>query len=374
MDATRSPQLNANYFDGVSARAHPVTLELDKDALNISGEGVNRVVTLGDVQWPERTRHGMRVAHFRTGGSVQCANPVAWDEWCAASGQREPLVVRMQQSWRWVVASMVMLLVLGVALQRWGLPVASRALVAVTPSTVDASLGEASLALVDEHLMRPSELPAAEQARLRAALEQAVSAMPSGAFPAWRLEFRQSRMGPNALALPGGTLIMTDELVELVGRDEKVITAVLAHELGHVKHRHGVRAIVQVTILSALSAVVLGDFSTLLASVPVLLGQASYSRDAEHEADVEAVRVLRAANISPDVMVALFDKLEEQRIKEDPERKKAGQQEGKHNDKAENDGPPKSPGASDSWLGMAFASHPPDAERVRFFREAAAAR
>jgi Zn-dependent protease with chaperone function len=350
------PRLPASYFDGTSARAHPVTLQLDGSVLRVSGEDIDRAVPLSDVSWPERTRHGMRLAHFSSGGSVQCADASAWDAWSRGSGRRDPLVVRLQQSWRGVLASLLVLAAMAVLLQQWGLPVAARAVVAATPLSVDAALGTATLAVMDEHLMRPSKLPLDAQARLRAALAQAVGALPAGSVPAWQLVFRQSRIGPNALALPGGTLVMTDELVELVGRNDRVITAVLAHELGHLRHRHGLRMLVQVTVLGGLASLVLGDFSTLLAGVPVLLGQASYSREAEREADAEAVRILRAAAISPDVMVTLFDKLDEKR-------RKAG--------KGQGDGAV--PG-QDSWLGIAFASHPPDADRVRFFREAAAGR
>ncbi|MEO8020355.1 M48 family metallopeptidase [Polaromonas sp.] len=359
MDTT--PGLRASYFDGISARAHPVTLQLDGAALQITGEGIRRIQAIADVQWPERTRHGVRIAHLKGGGAVQCADASAWDDWCRSHGLRDSLVVRAQQSWRWVLGSVVALLAIVVAVQQWGLPVAARAVVAMTPLSVDASLGETSLAVIDEHLMRPSKLPASEQARLRAALVQAANAAPAGTVPPWQLVFRQSRIGPNAFALPGGTLVMTDELVELVGGDDQVITAVLAHELGHVRHRHGVRLLVQATVLSGLAAVVLGDFSTVLAGVPVLMGQASYSREAEREADAEAVRILKAAAISPEVMVTLFDKLEEKM-------NKASQASAENKGKSENSS--KVPG-QDSWLGIAFASHPPDAERVRYFREAA---
>lgn len=362
MEAKHEPGLQASYFDGISARAHPVVLQLKGAVLQITGEGIHRSLAISDVQWPERARHGMRVAHFKEGGSVQCANAAAWDDWRRMHGLRDPLVVSMQQSWRWVLASVVALLVILVAVQQWGLPVAARAVVAVTPLSVDVAIGETSLALIDEHLMRPSKLPASEQARLRAALAQAASAVPAGTVPAWQLVFRQSRIGPNALALPGGTLVMTDELVELVGRDEKVITAVLAHELGHVRHRHGVRLLVQATVLSGLAAVVLGDFSTVLAGVPVLLGQASYSREAEREADAEAVRFLKAAAISPDAMVTLFVRLEEE-----SNRKRQSHSGNKDESEIGRKVPDQ-----DSWLGIAFASHPPDAERVRYFREAAA--
>ncbi len=355
MAQTPGPVLQAVYFDGTSARARPVQLCIDGAVLRLEGEGVDRRVALADVNWPERTRHGMRVAHFEGGGSVQCSDAAAWDAWSRAVGRRDSLVVRLQQSWRGVLVSVGLLVALAVALQQWGLPAAARAVVAFTPLSVDESLGAATLDAIDGTLMLPSRLAEAEKTRLKAAFAQALAAQPPGSVPAWTLEFRRSRIGPNALALPGGTLVMTDELVELVSGDERVITAVLAHELGHVRHRHGLRMLVQVTLLGGLASVVLGDFSSVLAGVPVLMGQASYSREAEREADAEAVRILRAASISPEVMVTLFDKLAQRgSAKEGPD--------GADTARAER---------QSSWLGIAFASHPADADRVQYFRQAA---
>ncbi len=345
------PTLPANYFDGINTRAQPVTLQLQGQLLRLTGAGTDLALDRRDVVWPERTRHGIRVAHFKGGGSVQSDDAAAWDAWTKASGQQQPLVVRLQQSWRWVGASVLLLVVLAVAMQQWGLPVLSRAVVAATPLGVDASLGRASLTVLDDHLMRPSKLPAGEQERLRSVLAQVLAAAPAGSVPAWQLLFRDSRIGPNALALPGGVLVLTDQLVELVGRDDQVLVAVLAHEIGHLRHRHGLRMLVQVTVLGGLSALVLGDFSTVLAGAPVLLGQASYSRQAEREADAEAVRLLKAARISPAVMLTLFDKLAEKKI-------------------VDGQSKPEAAGAA-SWPGIAFASHPADAERVRYFKQAA---
>lgn len=351
--------LAASYFDGQTAKAQAVLLRMVDGDLVIVGDGVQRSVNAADVQWPERTRHGVRVAHFTNGGSVQCSDAQAWDLWRQQSGQRDSWVVRAQQSWRGVLASVLLLVLLAAVGYQWGLPWAARAVVAVTPHSVDALLGQASLLAIDERLMQPSKLPLDEQARLRAAFTQALGAQPPGGLPAWQLVFRKSRIGANAFALPGGTMVMTDEMVELVGGDDKVITAVLAHEWGHVRHRHGLRMLVQATALAGVTSVVLGDFSTLLAGVPLLLGQASYSRGAEKEADAEAVRILTAAGISPDVMVTLFDKLQAKR-------------EVASGGLAEKDVPGKEVSTQPSWLGIAFASHPSDGERVAYFRQAAA--
>ena len=353
--ANTPPALQAEYFDGTSARAWPVQLLLQGKNLIIKGDGIERTLHMHQIQWPERARHGKRVAHFVDGGSVQCADALAWDAWRRNSGQRDSLVVRLQQSWHGVTASILALVILAVALQLWGLPAVARAVVTATPLSVDVSLGESALSAIDQHLMKPSKLPAQTQADVRSAFKRNLGTLPAGSLPEWKLEFRQSTMGPNAFALPGGTMVLTDELFDLVQGDEQIITAVLAHELGHVKHRHGLRMLVQATVLGGLGAVVLGDFSTLLAAVPALLGQAHYSRAAEREADAHAVAVLKAASISPAVMVTLFEKLDHARAAKSPPASVSKTQ-------ATN---------NDSWLGIAFASHPSDAERIQYFRDAA---
>ena len=42
---------------------------------------------------------------------------------------------------------------------------------------------------------------------------------------------------PNALALPDGSVVFSDELIELAENDEELI-AIAYHELGHLEHRH----------------------------------------------------------------------------------------------------------------------------------------
>lgn len=364
MHSTGSP-LPAIYFDGRSARAQPVTLRLHgagrQRSLHIQGDGVDLQVPSHQVQWPERTRHGLRLAHLAGGGHVQCEDGAAWDAWAQSQGQRESLVVKMQQSWRWVAGSVAVLATLAVALQLWGLPLLARAVVAATPASLEQTLGESTLAAVDETLMRPSKLPLAEQARITQAFADAVAHQDTTRQRPWKLVFRQSKIGPNALALPGGTILMTDEMVALVNADTQVLTAVLAHELGHVQQRHGLRMLVQATVLGAVGAVVLGDFSTLLAAVPALLGQAHYSREAEREADAHAVQVLKDAGLSPLHMVTLFEALEHERQKKAT---KAKDGQNSSDEKADDEDSP-------SWLGIAFASHPSDADRIAYFRAAA---
>ncbi|MDT8990280.1 M48 family metallopeptidase [Curvibacter sp. APW13] len=342
--------LPALYFDGRQARPHPVELWLRDGVLHVRGEGVALQVPERSIEWPERTRHGGRTATFAEGGMVQALDAGEWDAWVQASGRQEGWVVRAQQNWRSVAAFSVVLVALLVALQQWGLPWAAQGLARLVPASVEAAVGESTLSTLDAQLMEPSAMDATQQARLQDALRQVLPPASPGESPAWQVVFRKSRIGPNALALPGGTIIVTDELVELVDQDVSVLAGVAAHEWGHVRHQHGMRMLLQATVLGAVWTVMFGDTSGLLASVPLLLGQAQYSRQAEREADEAAVQVLRRAKISPDVMVRFFDKLAAHRKRQD----QAGQ---------------------DDWgsrIGIAFSSHPSDAERVAFFQAAAA--
>ena len=348
--------LPADYFDGVSARARRVELRVQGGVLQLDGDGLARRWPLAEVRWPERTRHGVRIAHFRDGGSAQALDAQAWDRWARASGLRESAVVRAQQNWRGALVAALLLVMLAGAGYRWGVPWLARAVLTVVPASVDRAIGEAVLRSFDGRLLLPSTLDGARQEQLRSAFAQAL-ARTDGRFARTTYELRfhanppagtqaGTDLGPNAFALPGGVIVVTDEILELLqGRDD-VLIGVLGHELGHVQRRHGMRLLVQATVIGTAAGIAVGDFSSVLAAAPALLGQSAYSRDFEREADADAIALMRADGLSPAVMIELFDRLATKR-----------------GDGAERSRPD---------LGIALASHPADAERVARFRAAAA--
>jgi Zn-dependent protease with chaperone function len=112
------------------------------------------------------------------------------------------------------------------------------------------------------------------------------------------LVFRRG-VGPNAFALPDGTVIVTDELVEL-SEEPKEVLAVLAHEIGHVHHRHSLRMALESSTVVLLVSAYFGDvtqLTTLSASLPGIYAQAHYSRDHETEADSFAMDYLKQNGI-----------------------------------------------------------------------------
>ena len=337
--------LASEYFDGLSPIAHAVRLRVDGPDLVIEGAGFTRRVPHRQVQWPERQRHGTRLAYLPQQGLISHADGPSWDAWTHAHGLREPWVVRWMQSWRGVGVALAVVVVTGMGLWHWGVPWAGRAVVAALPVAADRVVGEQVLAQFD-HGLAPSQLSAERQAAIRQALAEAVAhAYPADNRPAYMLHFRAAaklKIGPNAFALPGGHIVLTDELAELLADAPDVLTGVLAHELGHVRHRHGMRTAVQAGLLAGIAGLVIGDFSSVLATLPALLGQAAYARDFEREADGEAIAVLRAQHLKPSRMVLFFERIEAWRK-----------------------------GQDDTYtLPIALASHPADEERKRLFTEA----
>ncbi len=330
----------AQYFDGRSARARAVQLQIDGDRLLARGEQ-DWYWPMRDVQWPETTRHGQRVLLLADGGSITVADSLAFDRWRQAQGRRDSWVVRAQQSWRGVLVAVALLVGLGWAGYRWGVPALASGIVSMVPMGVDQAVGESALQGLGAKWLQPSRLPQARQQALRQRFE-AAAACGGRATPPFRLHFHagNGNLGPNAFALPGGSIVLTDALVELLAGHDDALLGVLGHELGHVHHRHGMRALVQFGLLSAATSLALGDFSSWLAAAPAMLGQLGYSRQAEREADVEAARLLRCNGVSPAVMVALFERL-------------------------------RASGAAAGQLPLALASHPMDEARIAYFRKAA---
>lgn len=297
------------FFDGRSSRAHPATLAVEaQQAVLRDADGTElRRAPLSQLRVSERVRRAPRLVTFADGAFCEVADHAAFDRLLAATGHRDSLVARAQNSWRlagMAVAGLVAVLVLGYyVLLPWGAGMMARAV----PAELEARLGELTLASLDNGVVGPTQLPAAEQARIRAGF--AALRRPRDAAHDYQILFRQGgEIGANALALPGGTIIVTDELVGVAGTGAGLM-GVLAHEAGHVARRHGLQQVIQGSALAALSAYLFGDISSVLAGVPAAMLTLRYSRDHEREADAYAIDVMQRNGLPPpalaDVLVAL---------------------------------------------------------------------
>lgn len=337
--------LPAQWFDGRSSKAQACLLRVHDGQLWLHPElGSPQAYPVRAVQWPERTRHGRRQIVLPDAGVIDLPDAAAWDRFALEAGLDEALAVRWAASWRLTLAAFGLLIATLFGAYRWGLPWAADVAAEAIPPAWEQRIGAEAMEEIDRYWVKPSTLPPEAEQRIRDAVAGMVArAYPSGNAPPYRLHLRKGgAIGPNAFALPGGDIVVTDELVTLLQDDSVTVSpallGVVAHELGHVKHQHGLRMVFKAAAVSMLASVWVGDYSSVMATLPAWFAQADYSRDAEREADAESLRVMRAAGIDPRVMVSFFAKLKQHAPKRDGDARFFG-----------------------------LASHPADSERVRFF-------
>lgn len=302
------PTIEAAYFDGRSARRHGVSLRVADGMLHIDGELVARAEPIGTLRVSEPMGRAPRLVTLSDGAFCEVRDHAALAALLTATGHRESSVVQAQFDLPKIALALVAVLGLLVFAYLEGLPWLAGAVAARIPATVAGSVGDQTLETLDRALLRPSRLPEVRRKEILARL--AAMSLPGAETLPHRLEFRSSKwLGANAWTLPGGRVVITDELVTLAADDDEII-AVLGHELGHVRGEHPLRLSMQATIVGLLATWYLGDVSSLAASAPAAVLAAHYSRDMEREADAYAVAFMRANGIAPERLASMLLKME----------------------------------------------------------------
>lgn len=112
----------------------------------------------------------------------------------------------------------------------------------------------------------------------------------------------------NAMTLPGGNIVVFTGLLEFCETPEEV-AAVLAHELGHVQHRHVVEKLITELGMTFVVAVLSGGDATLIHELTHTLVSGVFSRNQESEADDYGMNLMLESQIDPKAMAAFFRRL-----------------------------------------------------------------
>jgi predicted Zn-dependent protease len=211
---------------------------------------------------------------------------------------------------RWVGAIAVLAIiaaVLVVYLAYRALPTLAERAVAFIPMSWEQRLGEMAV----EQIAPPGNVCADSTlaAELDAILHRLLSAAED---PPLDVRLRVVRADHvNAFAFPGGQVVVFTGLLNAAETPEQ-FAGVLAHELQHVRHRHGTTALLRQLSASALLSLIAGDSGALSSVLRTAgeLGGLAYGRDDEHEADRDGARMLIAAGIDPRGMIEFFETLE----------------------------------------------------------------
>ncbi|MGV8079737.1 MAG: M48 family metalloprotease [Syntrophales bacterium] len=124
----------------------------------------------------------------------------------------------------------------------------------------------------------------------------------------------------NAFATPGGHIFVTRGLIRCC-RTEDELAAVLAHEIGHIQLRHGMKAIEKarmteaLTILAQEGAKSFGSqevaqltqaFGGVISDITNTMINNGYSRTYEYQADRAAVTILRRVGYNPAALTEML--------------------------------------------------------------------
>jgi Zn-dependent protease with chaperone function len=306
---------NANFFDGKTSKAHAVEVSFDGDVFTIIGENLVYEIKERDMGILPPLGDTRRVLTLATGERLETNDleTIASLEAKMQRNQGMTFVNKIEKRWQWVLTSVAGMVVFIWAFVKFGIPVIATQAAFMTPISVAELISNQTLKLIDSQILEPSQLPVVRQKELTSEFEK-ITASIGGDYP-YRLEFRNGAdIGANAFALPDGTIIMTDELVEL-SEDDLEIIGVLAHEVGHVKHRHGLRSLYQSTGLFLLASTLLGDITSVTSvagSLPAILIDAGYSRNFEREADKEAGKYLLQTTGSTEALQKVLSRLSEE--------------------------------------------------------------
>jgi hypothetical protein len=286
---------DALYFDGAGARRQPVSLEVRPDGLAILGEGrelafwrradlhsadaPKGVMRLGAEGAAELARIEIRDAKLQD--AIKAAYPDLFKRRRGGQASARQIVL-------WSLAAAASLVLTVVCL----VPLFADRLAPFVPLPVEARLGEA----VDNQVRALFGDVVCHSAAGDAALVKLSGALTAvGELPmATDISVLKSET-VNAITLPGGRIYVFEGLLDAAKSPDE-LAGVIAHELGHVAGRDGLRKLLQSGGSSFLLGLLFGDVTG--GAAVIFAAQAMidsrYSRDAERAADAfSAVSMLK---------------------------------------------------------------------------------
>ncbi|MBS3849283.1 M48 family metallopeptidase [Devosia sp. BSSL-BM10] len=198
-----------------------------------------------------------------------------------------------------------------IAAYLYGVPLLANRLVGLVPTDWEQRLG-ATVATQMEASLGGFQLcdPDPDSLANRAIARFGQAAMAESGSP-FALSINVVRSDiPNAFALPGGQVFFFSALLEQA-RFPDEFAGVLAHEIGHVAHRHGMEQLISSAGTGALIGFILGDMTgiSLAAGLGSTIIDASFSRDAERQADAFAAAVAQRMDFDPSGLADLLNRV-----------------------------------------------------------------
>jgi len=304
------------YFDGVTSRAREVTVNAGEQELIIEEDGGGaepEVIASTQCIIEPPLGSGVRMIRFKgRSGHIETthAAAVAQLEKLTRANSRQRLLHRLESGWKTALIALVLSIISLVSLAQWGVPMLADRIALAIPEEALTYISRETLEQLDKGYLDPSELDQWEKDRV---VEKAGAFAARAGLEEPTISFRSFRHGPNAFALPSGTIVLTDELVRFVDDDDELM-GVLAHEMAHQTRRHAIRGVLRNMGVFLLISYMMGDVTSTVAAgaaVPTYLISTGYSREFELEADFVGATYMRRADVPVEALAEFMDKMAE---------------------------------------------------------------
>ena len=303
-------KLEGQYFDGNQPIAVNAVLVFEGKEATLNLPQISERYSTQRVIVSPRIGEADRFISLPNGAQLQCTDHVILDS-LPQESPSEGLVAWLEERWGVALAGVAIIAAILLVSYFYGLPAAANYAASRIPVETERALGGQALAWLDNNKwFKPTQLEQDKQKTILNGFDVLRADLPMKNY--YKVVFRDSTLiGPNAFALPGGTIVITDEMVKAAESTEEVL-AVLAHEIGHVELHHTMRSILQNSAIAVVAATLTSDAASLsvaVAGLPALLAQTRYSREFETAADDYAFRLLKKRNFSPASFASLMERL-----------------------------------------------------------------
>jgi len=227
-------------------------------------------------------------------------------------GTKRQLISRLEQhKVFWIVALLLVPLCLYLIIDK-GIPATAKAVTPLVPEQVLSEIDQQVMTMLDSTVLGESQLDEKLQLTLSDYL-QSNQYLSTLMLEKYNVSYRHSKsFGANAFALPGGNIVVTDDLYELLKDDKQALIAVLLHEIGHVEHQHGLQLIAETAATTLLMTYFFGDMEGIVETftgTALTVIQNKFSQQLEKEADTFAVEHLKQLGIPPKALGNALSKL-----------------------------------------------------------------
>ena len=298
---------NGFYMDGRTAGKKAVTVRIAEEGLKIRKPD-------GELTWPYHELRQVQgfyenePVHLEYGGALP--EVLVIDDPAFLSSLHRALSqpvkhfhnpVSRRHRVRMTCLAAVAILAIAGAVYLWVIPLAISLVASHVPLKWEEGLGRSALKVLAPEDAR------CKDPELANAMERIVERLTSGqpeAAPFRIFIVNQDEF--NALALPGGNIIVFRGLLEKSGSAE-ALAGIIAHELQHIRLRHVTKRILSDFSRGFLISAFSGGGAAYGARIAHQLAALRYSRADENEADAEGMKLQIAAGLDPEAMIRFFE-------------------------------------------------------------------